>query len=216
MEKIELKGVLPAAFAAGGPAVLRSEIWRREVTFRRGEFCLVEAASGAGKSSLCSFLYGIRGDYAGRILFDGVDCRTLSRAAWGDVRRTWLSLLFQDLRLFGELTVAENIALKNDLTRFQTAERIDGLLGAAGIADKRDTPVGLLSFGQRQRVAFVRALCQPFDFMLLDEPVSHLDAANGEVLAELLVSEARRQGAGVIVTSVGNRLGLPYDKIFAL
>ena len=212
MEKIELKEVLPAAFAAGGPAVLRSEIWRREVTFRRGEFCLVEAASGAGKSSLCSFLYGIRGDYAGRILFDGVDCRTLSRAAGGDVRRTALSLLFQDLRLFGELTVAENIALKNDLTRFQTAERIDGLLGAAGIADKRDTPVGLLSFGQRQRVAFVRALCQPFDFMLLDEPVSHLDAANGEVLAELLVSEARRQGAGVIVTSVGNRLGLPYDK----
>ena len=112
MEKIELKEVLPAAFAAGGPAVLRSEIWRREVTFRRGEFCLVEAASGAGKSSLCSFLYGIRGDYAGRILFDGVDCRTLSRAAWGDVRRTSLSLLFQDLRLFGELTVAENIALK--------------------------------------------------------------------------------------------------------
>lgn len=71
MEKIELKEVLPAAFAAGGPAVLRSEIWRREVTFRRGEFCLVEAASGAGKSSLCSFLYGIRGDYAGRILSTG-------------------------------------------------------------------------------------------------------------------------------------------------
>lgn len=63
------------------------------------------------------------------ILFDGVDCRTLSRAAWGDVRRTSLSLLFQDLRLFGELTVAENIALKNDLTRFQTAERIDGCSG---------------------------------------------------------------------------------------
>ena len=41
MEKIELKEVLPAAFASGGPAVLRSEIWRREVTFRRGEFCLV-------------------------------------------------------------------------------------------------------------------------------------------------------------------------------
>ena len=87
MEKIELKEVLPAAFAAGGPAVLRSEIWRREVTFRRGEFCLVEAASGAGKSSLCSFLYGIRGDYAGRILFDGVDCRTLSRAAYSSNKR---------------------------------------------------------------------------------------------------------------------------------
>ena len=216
MEKLELKEVLPAAFAAGGPAVLRSEIWRREVTFRRGEFCLVEAASGAGKSSLCSFLYGIRGDYAGRILFDGVDCRTLSRAAWGGGGRAARGRRGGGQRGVRGGAVAENIALKNDLTRFQTAERIDGLLGAAGIADKRDTPVGLLSFGQRQRVAFVRALCQPFDFMLLDEPVSHLDAANGEVLAELLVSEARRQGAGVIVTSVGNRLGLPYDKIFAL
>ena len=215
MESITLQQVLPDAFA-GNPEPPKSDLWLHDVTFRKGEYYLVEAASGTGKSSLCSFLYGARTDYAGRILFDAADCRMLSVAQWGELRRRSLSMLFQDLRLFGELTVAENIALKNDLTRFQTAERIDGLLGAAGIADKRDTPVGLLSFGQRQRVAFVRALCQPFDFMLLDEPVSHLDAANGEVLAELLVSEARRQGAGVIVTSVGNRLGLPYDKIFAL
>ena len=65
-------------------------------------------------------------------------------------------------------------------------------------------------------MAFIRALCQPLDFVLLDEPVSHLDPTNGDLLAALLDEETRRQGAGVIVTSVGNRLGLTYDQIFRL
>ena len=202
MESITLQQVLPDAFA-GNPEPPKSDLWLHDVTFRKGEYYLVEAASGTGKSSLCSFLYGARTDYAGRILFDAADCRPLS-------------MLFQDLRLFGELTVAENLALKNELTHFLTPDRIERLLEAAGIAGKRDTPAGKLSFGQQQRVAFIRCLCQPFDFILLDEPVSHLDAANGEVLSALLLEGAQAQGAGVIVTSVGSRLRLPYHKIFTL
>ena len=132
------------------------------------------------------------------------------------MRRRSLSLLFQDLRLFGELTVAENLGLKNELTSFKTPGQIGHLLEAAGIADKKDTPAGKLSFGQQQRVAFVRCLCQPFDFILLDEPVSHLDAANGEILAGVLLEEAQVRGAGIVVTSVGSRLGLPYHKILTL
>ena len=214
MESITLQQVLPDAFA-GNPEPPKSDLWLHDVTFRKGEYYLVEAASGTGKSSLCSFLYGARTDYAGRILFDAADCRTLSVAQWGELRRRSLSMLFQDLRLFGELTVAENLALKNELTHFLTPDRIERLLEAAGIADKRDTPAGKISFGQ-QRVAFIRCLCQPFDFILLDEPVSHLDAANGEVLSALLLEGAQAQGAGVIVTSVGSRLRLPYHKIFTL
>ena len=193
MESITLQQVLPDAFA-GNPEPPKSDLWLHDVTFRKGEYYLVEAASGTGKSSLCSFLYGARTDYAGRILFDAADCRTLSVAQWGELRRRSLSMLFQDLRLFGELTVAENLALKNELTHFLTPDRIERLLEAAGIADKRDTPAGKLSFGQQQRVAFIRCLCQPFDFILLDEPVSHLDAANGEVLSALLLEGAQAQG----------------------
>ena len=200
MESITLQQVLPDAFA-GNPEPPKSDLWLHDVTFRKGEYYLVEAASGTGKSSLCSFLYGARTDYAGRILFDAADCRTLSVAQWGELRRRSLSMLFQDLRLFGELTVAENLALKNELTHFLTPDRIERLLEAAGIAGKRDTPA---------------CLCQPFDFILLDEPVSHLDAANGEVLSALLLEGAQAQGAGVIVTSVGSRLRLPYHKIFTL
>ena len=112
--------------------------------------------------------------------------------------------------------MAENLALKNELTHFLTPDRIERLLEAAGIAGKRDTPAGKLSFGQQQRVAFIRCLCQPFDFILLDEPVSHLDAANGELLSGMLLEEAQAQGAGIVVTSVGSRLGLPYHKTLTL
>ena len=215
MESITLQQVLPDVFA-GNPEPPKSDLWLHDVTFRKGEYYLVQAASRTGNSSLCSFLYGARTDYAGRILFDAADCRTLSVAQWGELRRRSLSMLFQDLRLFGELTVAENLALKNELTHFLTPDRIERLLEAAGIADKRDTPAGKRSFGQQQRVAFIRCLCQPFDFILLAEPVSHLDAANGEVLSALLLEGAQAQGAGVIVTSVGSRLRLPYHKIFTL
>ena len=60
--------------------------------------------------------------------------------------------------------------------------------------------------GQQQRVGIIRALCQPFDFILLDEPVSHLDSRNNLIAARIIAEEADRQGAGIISTSVGNPL----------
>ena len=72
MESITLQQVLPDAFA-GNPEPPKSDLWLHDVTFRKGEYYLVEAASGTGKSSLCSFLYGARTDYAGRILFDAAE-----------------------------------------------------------------------------------------------------------------------------------------------
>ena len=81
-----------------------------------------------------------------------------------------------------------------------------------GIADKRQALVGRMSFGQQQRVAMIRALCQPFDFIFVDEPISHLDDSNSRIMADMLMEEARRQGAGVIATSIGKRIELQYDR----
>lgn len=93
---------------------------------------------------------------------------------------------------------------------------MEGWLEQLGIAEKRDVLVSRISFGQQQRVALLRALCQPFDFIFLDEPVSHLDKENAMIMAEILMLEVERQGAGVIVTSIGSRLDLPYTKTYRL
>ena len=75
---------------------------------------------------------------------------------------------------------------------------------------------GKLSFGQQQRVAFIRAFCQPFDFLFLDEPISHLDDENSRIMGEIIIDEAGKQGAGVIATSIGKHIELPYKKVLQL
>lgn len=205
---------MPAVFADNPPQ--QSQVWGREVVLRRGECCLVEAASGTGKSSFCGFLYGSRRDYAGTIRFDSEDVRTFGVERWSELRRRSLAMLFQGLRLFPELSAIDNVRLKNDLTGFRSEQGIVELFAALGIAGKRDEPLQRLSFGQRQRVAFVRMLCQPADFLILDEPMSHLDERNAGIMAELLLEERRQRGVGIVVTSVGKRLAMDYDKTFAL
>ncbi len=214
MEKIELKCILPEVFASRND--VQSDVWLKDLVFERGHLYLVEAASGTGKSSLCSYVYGYRADYQGMILFDEQNIRNLGVQDWATLRQRNLSQLFQELRLFPELTAMENVQIKNRLTGFKPKKEILRWFDCLGIADKADEPVGKLSFGQQQRVALMRALAQPFDFMLVDEPISHIDDENAVAVGDVLMEEAQRQGAGVIVTSIGKHMNLKYEKVLHL
>jgi len=195
---------------------IHSDVWLQDVRLERGKRYLISAESGTGKSSMCSYIYGYRQDYSGTIAFDGKDIRSLTIDQWCDIRQRHIAYLPQDMRLFGELTAMENVELKNRLTGFKTSEDIKRLFDTLGIADKLDSLASKLSIGQQQRVAIIRTLCQPFDFILLDEPVSHLDEENNRIVARLITDEAQRQGAGVIATSVGNHLKMDVDNTFNL
>lgn len=210
MDRINLQNTLPEIFA--GKDYIDSDVWHKDVELERGHFYLIEAASGTGKSSLCSYVYGYRNDYQGIICFDDNNIRHLSVKDWVELRKRSLSMLFQDLRLFTELTALENVQLKNSLTGFKKKKDIKDLFQELGIGDKMNVPVGKMSFGQQQRVALIRALCQPFDFLIMDEPVSHLDEVNAKNMARIITEEAIRQGAGVVVTSIGKHLELDYTK----
>ena len=210
LDSITLEGMLPRVFVS--ESIPDSEIWRSTVTFRRGESYLVEATSGGGKSSMCAYIYGARTDFEGKLLFNGVSTNNFDMARWQKLRRGNIAYLPQDLMLFPELTALENIRLKNGLTGYASDNKIEGWLERLGIASRKDYPAGRMSVGQQQRVALIRSLCQPFDFILLDEPVSHLDEQNNRIAAEIIEEEAKALGAGIISTSVGNHLLLHYDK----
>lgn len=214
MKKIELHNVVPNIFASRED--ISSDIWLSDFSFERGETYLVEAASGTGKSSLCSYLFGQRGDYQGDILFDGNDIRKYTANDWSRIRQGSLGILFQDLKLFDELTAMENIELKNRLTGTQSRETILAWFEELGIADKVNARIGRMSYGQQQRVALIRALCQPLDFLLLDEPISHLDDRNSDIMRDIILREAERQGAAVIATSIGKHMNINYDKVVRL
>lgn len=214
MNTIHLQQTLPQVFADRNSVT--SDVWHQDLLFSKGEIYLIEAASGTGKSSLCSYVYGYRTDYQGIITFDETNILSYSIRQWIELRKHSLSMLFQDLRLFTELTALENVQLKNNLTGYKKKKEILALFDAMGIADKLNSKVGKLSFGQQQRVAFIRSLCQPFDFIFLDEPISHLDDENGRIMGQLVTEEATRQGAGIIVTSIGKHIELNYNTLLKL
>ena len=215
IDRITFQSVVPQVFESQKEA-LHSEVWNHELTFEKGKLYLIEAASGRGKSTFCSYVLGYRHDYSGQVLFNDVPTSTFKVRDWVEARRLHISHLFQELRLFPELTAFENIVIKNKLMNFKSQEQIATWFEQLGIADKMHERIGRMSFGQQQRVALIRALVQPFDFLLVDEPISHLDDKNAAVMAEMMMKEAREQGAGVLVTSIGKHMDLPYERVVKL
>lgn len=214
MNRICFNNVVPNVFSERKD--LNSDVWANDITFEKGKLYLVEADSGKGKSTFCSYVVGYRHDYTGHVFFDDADTKSFSVKQWVDSRRQKISHLFQELRLFPELTALENVQIKNKQTGFKSDKQILEWFDMLGIADKVDAKVGRMSFGQQQRVAMIRSLVQPFDFILADEPISHLDDRNAATMAKIMLDEANRQGAGIIVTSIGKHMNLNYERTVKL
>lgn len=211
IDEIVLRDALPEVFV--GDETGKSDVWLADISLKRGTSYCINAASGTGKTSMCSYIYGVRRDYVGSILFNTTDIRKYKIADWCEIRRRHLAYLPQELDVFGELTALDNVMLKNRLTDFMSETEIRAMFERLEIDNRIDSPAGRMSVGQRQRVALIRALCQPFDFVLLDEPVSHLDSRNNKICAEMVGEAAKKQEAGVIFTSVGNPLALAAETL---
>ena len=171
------------------------------VVFEQGRKYMVCASSGHGKTSLLNFIYGINNSFDGNVYLTE-DGERGTENGLEHLRTKVLSFMFQDLALFPELTAMENVQLKNRLTGYKNDSEIVQMLDALLPEGKKNQPVATLSLGQRQRVAAVRALCQPFKFILMDEPFSHIDSENARRLAAIVMDEVQRQGAGLIVTAL--------------
>lgn len=180
-----------------------SAVWEADsFTFEKGKNYLVEATSGKGKTSLLSILYGLRKDYSGQFFIDGQLGGTLSSRNWSGIRKNKISYIFQGLELFGDLTAWENILLKNEITDHLGEKEILAMAEKLDIAAFLGKKCAILSYGQQQRVAIIRAMCQPFEYLFADECFSHMDKSNSEVAFRLMYDECLKQGAGLILTSL--------------
>lgn len=194
-----------------------SGVWGYDsLSLESGKSYLVEAASGKGKTTLLSVFYGLRHDYHGRVCIDDRNISDFDLLEWSRLRKEKFSFIFQGLELFHELTGRENIILKNELTGYHSKERIEEMASILDITDCLEKKAGILSFGQQQRVAIIRALCQPFNFLLADECYSHMDRENTLIAHQLIREECRQRNASWILTSL-NESHLPgADKTISL
>ncbi len=218
---IALKKVIPVPLLENGLNP-HSEVFNTEgvAVFEQGKNYLLSAASGKGKSTCIHAIYGLRTDYKGDIYLDNKNINTHTINDWATIRQKKMAIVFQDLRLFLHLTARENILLKNQLTELEkktpSVSDIENWAKRLGIADYLDKTCATLSYGQRQRVAIMRALSQPFTYLLLDEPFSHLDVDNINSATEIINEACAAQNAGIILVSLGDTYAFKYDKVFQI
>ncbi len=199
--RIDFKNVIPIPLA--DTPLSPDTCWKKETILDSQNNYLVEAPSGTGKSTLINIIYGTRPDYEGTVLLDGKDIKDFSIAHWTNLRQTFFSAVFQELRLFPQLTAIENIRIKNNLCATLKEEEIIFMAEQLDVAHRLNQKCGTLSLGQQQRIAIIRALAQPFKFILLDEPFSHLDEANSRKASALISNACQKNQAGLLLTSLG-------------
>ncbi len=193
-----------------------SDIWLKAVEFKGTQKIQIVAPSGSGKTSLIHFMYGLRSDYNGEILIGDTVIKAADAEKLSLLRREELSVVFQDLRLFDDQTMAQNLDIKNQLTSHQSKEKILGMAQRLGVAQKLNTPAKICSYGERQRFAIIRAMLQPYKFLLLDEPFSHLDDNNRDKALALILEESDKKNATIILADLQKANDFPADKFMFL
>jgi ABC-type lipoprotein export system ATPase subunit len=214
MQTLQLNNLLPTYFSETRRS--SSEIWGKELVFEKGELIKIVAPSGSGKTSLMHFVYGMRNDYSGTVRYGDKSIEGFKAEDFAGYRKDHISIVFQDLRLFTEQTVQENLEIKRQLNPYHPAEKITDMCNRLGIGDKLSSKSRTCSYGEQQRVSIIRALLQPFDFLLLDEPFSHLDEKNSQKAMELMLEEARLRNACIVFADLERIDYFPFTRIFHL
>ncbi|MGA8257057.1 MAG: ABC transporter ATP-binding protein [Nocardioides sp.] len=175
----------------GTPAVIDATL-----TVPDGAVVAVLGPSGSGKSTLLRAVAGLERPTAGQISWDGADLRGVPTHKRG------FALMFQDGQLFSHLSVARNIGYPLRLRRSPgIAERVAQLLALVGLEGFGDRLPTTLSGGERQRVALARSLAADPRLLLLDEPLSALDATLRERLATDLRAILRAAGTTTLLVT---------------
>jgi ABC-type lipoprotein export system ATPase subunit len=214
--QIELKQIVPVPLKDKF-AKRDSDLWNRHLKFSNGEWIKIKAPSGTGKTTFVHIIYKLRYDYEGTVLWSNKDLHEINGDALAQMRQQNLSIIFQDLRLFSNLTARENIELNRVLQQpFYDSSVIDTMAESLGIAHILQQRAALCSYGEQQRIAIVRALIKPFDWLIMDEPFSHLDHENIAKAASLIIQECDKRGAGFLLTDLEDDNHFNYSRILNL
>ena len=195
----------------------QSCIWNSTCALEQKHKTKIKAPSGTGKTTLIHYLYHLRNDYEGSITYNNTPVHNLSTEAIALIRQTQLSVIFQDMRLFPNLTALENIELKRTMTKpMYTQGYAIELAQELGVHHILHQQASICSYGEQQRIAIIRALMQPFSMLLMDEPFSHLDHANTTKAASLIAAECSKRNAGFVLTDLDDDNHFAYTQYLEL
>ena len=182
------------------------------LTLKAGETVALTGESGSGKSTLLHIIGGLEPADGGAVLFDGVDIQGLDDAGRANLRRSKISVVFQQFNLIPSLNIEQNLVFQARLAGRGDAVNATELAAALGLDGQLQKYPEELSGGQQQRVAIGRALAAAPRLVLADEPTGNLDEATGQGVFDLLVELAMSRGTGLLIATHSERLAGQADR----
>jgi putative ABC transport system ATP-binding protein len=213
---VSLRGVRKS-FHEGGR--VREVLHGVDLDIAAGETVVLLGPSGSGKSTLLNLISGIDAPDAGTITVAGTELTRLAERERTLFRRDRIGFVFQFFNLVPTLTVEENVLFTLELQRRATRAARDAalaLLDDVGLGDRRRSYPDVLSGGEQQRVALVRALAHEPALILADEPTGNLDEASGARVIELLRTLVRERGRTLILVTHAAALVRGGDRVLTL
>lgn len=201
---------------SGGEAAVHA-LRGLNLSISRGESVAIIGSSGSGKSTLLHLVGGIDRPTEGKVYLEDKDIYAQNDEELALFRRRRVGFVFQMFNLMPHLTVYENIVLPLGLDgRKADAERVDELISAIGLHDKRRSMPNQLSGGQQQRVAIARALITQPAIVLADEPTGNLDSRTGAEVLNLLRSSAAKLGQTMAIITHDDKVAQFCDRVIRL
>jgi len=168
--------------------------------------------SGCGKSTLLHLIAGLDRPDKGEINFQNETWTKFNEKQWNQVRRSQLSLIFQQFHLIPTLSVIDNLELQARLCQRLDMDFRDHLITELGLSDLLKRLPQQLSGGQQQRVAIGRALLHQPALILADEPTGNLDEKNSEIVIQLLVSLVKDAGSSLLMVTHSSSMAAHLDE----
>ncbi len=185
----------------------------------QGQILTLLGPSGCGKSTTLRCVAGLERPDDGEILFDGRVIFSRAKRTFTPPDRRNVGMVFQSYAIWPHLTVFENVAYPMEVrrrARKEVEERVRAVLVLVGLEGLEQRPAPFLSGGQQQRVALARALVYEPEVLLLDEPLSNLDAKVREQVREDLRSLQRRLGITTVYVTHDQLEALTLSDVVAV
>lgn len=184
-----------------------------------GEFVILNGASGSGKSTLLTILGGLLTPSEGQVIIDGQDLTQLSAKERTEKRLKNIGFIFQASHLLPYLKVKEQLTLVGQeagMSKKEADARATTLLEQIGLGHRLDAYPHMLSGGEKQRVAIMRAWMNQPKLLLADEPTASLDAKRATEVVDMIKAQVRDEKAIGMMVTHDERLFEYADRIFYL
>ncbi len=197
-------------YRVGGNSLLKA-LDEVSLSSSAGEWIAIMGPSGSGKTTLLNILGCLDQPTSGSVRIGSTDISKLTRAELVRFRAETVGLVFQQYHLIPHLTALENVMLAQYFHSMPDEGEARGALKQVGLADRAGHLPSQLSGGEQQRVAIARALANDPKIILADEPTGNLDAANEQIVLDLL-SDLHAQGRTILLVTHDERVGRCADR----